>query len=128
MPIFTHNRIFRIWSYTISHKWLIIRGNQTIAEGQDDYHPDDFNVDIEFTGVCYLQMPSSFDGLSISEIGISEKHELASYNGKIFKLNNETQTGYIVADGFIVGKNKWFGKDRIHDMGLKHDEILAEYY
>ena len=53
------NRSFEVWDYLVSHKQLIIRSPGT--------EPGQLHIDLYFRGVHYLQCPSWFVGLSITQ-------------------------------------------------------------
>jgi len=123
------NRIFKIWAYTVSHNFLIIRSPMKFPD-QDDYNEDSkYNIDIEFSSVAYLDIPTILKGIELQEIikddEIPEnllKFKLDSY--KIFRLKSEHEFYYIVASNLSIGINKWINQDKIMNFKLKHDEIL----
>jgi hypothetical protein len=125
------DRKFRIWSYTVSHNILIIRSPLSYKDA-DNFNPLlSYNIDIEFIGVTYLDIPTRLNGFEIKEAekNIPDKI-LDQFNltgGRIFEIISETKRYYIIAGGFCIGKNKWITEDRISNMDLQYDEVLTVY-
>jgi hypothetical protein len=123
-------RIFRIWAYTVSHCFLLIRSTQ-LFEGIEGYSKDtNYNVDIEFWGVGYLDLPDMLNGISIKEAQeiVPEKFRKypSSMGYKIFEIKSEGSIFYVVAGGCRIGKNKWDTENRVLDPNLEYDEIVAK--
>lgn len=123
------NRTYKIWAYTVSHNFLILRSPMAFkdVEGYSEYNS--FNVDIEFTAVVYLDLPSIIHGIAIKECteNIPEKfkHYCEGTGNKLFEILSEGKFYYIVAGGYRIGKNTWIAEDRISNLSLEYDEILA---
>ena len=60
---YTSDRKFRMWAYSCSHSFLILRS--TFNSDEDKYG---YNIDIEFAGVEYLDTPMTLNGISIEEL------------------------------------------------------------
>jgi hypothetical protein len=60
--IFESDREFRIWDYTISHKTLLIRSSKYSSGGHE------FNIDIQFSNVVWMNLPSDFKEIVVSQI------------------------------------------------------------
>ena len=124
-------RSFKIWAYTVSHGFLILRSPMRFPD-QDDYDEIyDCNIDIEFTAVAYIDLPYSFLGLAIRELteNIPDKyiHYKNDLGFKVFEINSGGNIYHIVAGSYIIGENKWpLGEDRITNYRLEHDAILAD--
>jgi hypothetical protein len=88
-----------------------------------------FNIDIEFTAVVYLDIPSLLNGVTISEItdDIPDKikHYASSSGSKVFEIKSDGDCFYVVAGGFMIGKNYWVSEDKILNIDLEYDEVLA---
>ena len=120
---YTSDRKFRMWAYSVSHSFLLLRST---------YNPDEerrgFNIDIEFVGVDYLDMPITLQGISIEELkeGLPEKFSKYqnSVRYRVFQIKSDANY-YIVAANYLVGKNSWIGEDRMINSSLKYDKILA---
>jgi hypothetical protein len=89
-------RRFQIWLYTVGHRQLLLRSNK------DDNCVT--RVDILFKDVLTLQLPSSFENLSITEISRNKADALNIQVGsqltpqhKIFRLRGSNFIGYVVA-------------------------------
>lgn len=123
-------RYFKLWNYTISHGVLILRSPQIFPDMDNFCKSNAYNLDIEFTDVKYLDIPSNLFDIKIDIIkemdNIPQKILLLNnmYNSKIFKIVSGNENYYILAHSFIVGKNNWFSEDRICNPHLQHDQIL----
>jgi hypothetical protein len=124
MP-YTSIRKFRIWGYSVSHSFLLLRSS---------YNPDEerrgFNIDIEFVDVDYLDVPMSLDGISIEELKENLPEKFKKYQNsprfRVFQIKSDVNY-YTVAANYLVGKNDWIGEDRMINSSLKYDEILTTY-
>ena len=127
--VFISDRIFRIWAYTVSHCFLILRSPQLFEDVEGYANATNHNVDVEFWGVSYLDLPDILRGVKIKELkqdvpGRLEKYLI--YKGtRIFELESEEHLFYVVAGGCRVGKNNWVNEDRISNPDLEYDEIVA---
>jgi hypothetical protein len=120
------DRIFKIWSYSVSHSFLLLRSTNN---EEDEVLREGYNIDIEFGGVGYLNLPVILQGISIQEIkeDIPEKFKryLPSLGHRVFEIKSD-ETYYIIAGSYRVGKNNWGdNEDRIFNPSLEYDEILA---
>ena len=66
------------------------------SANNEDEEQNGYNIDIEFWGVAYLDLPDMFKW---------------AY--------------YIVASGCKVGKNNWLNENRVLNPSLEYDEIFA---
>lgn len=124
------NRVFKIWAYTVSHSFLILRSPMKFPD-HDDYNESyDYNVDIEFSVVAYLDLPNVLRGITITELTERMPEKLIHYKKdlgfKIFKIKSEEHAFYIVAGSYRIGKNRWLNEDRIVNLNLEYDEIIAK--
>ncbi len=121
--IFDSNRIFQIWIYTVSHAVLILRSVNNSESEMSGY-----NIDVEFWGVGYLDLPDILNGAYIKEVkeNIPEKFTIysSSRGFKIFEIKSEGNLFYIAAAGYIAGKNSW-DSDRVLNPNLEYNEIIA---
>lgn len=123
------NRYFKIWAYTVSHNTLILRSPMKHND-QDDYSEElSFNIDIEFSAVAYVDLPSSFLGFTIKEMVENVPAKFVHYKledkYKVFEIISNGNSYFVVAGSYRIGTNKWFSEDRIFNIGLDYDEILA---
>ena len=51
------DRLFKVWDYLVSHKQMVIR-----SLGPEE---GSLNLDLHFTGVEYVRVPTILDGLSV---------------------------------------------------------------
>lgn len=120
---YTSSRKFRIWAYSVSHSFLLLRST---------YNPDEerhgYNIDIEFAGVDYLDIPATLQGIVIEELKDNLPEKFAKYQNslrhRVFLIKSDANY-YIVAANYLVGKNDWIGEDRMINSSLKYDKILA---
>ena len=130
--IFQSNRTFRIWAYSVSHESLVIRSLMTYEDQEDYNEQTDHNIDLEFWGVSFINLPSTLPNLGVKLVEIINlpeyiNRECCQYDEKAFEITGEGKLFYVLASSLLIGKYKWFQGDRIFDVGLnlKHDEIIA---
>jgi hypothetical protein len=123
------NRVFQIWAYTVSHCFLLLRSPLKFPDqdGFDENHS--YNIDIEFSAVAYIDIPTLLSGIEITELinNIPEKFQQfkTDQGYKIFQLKSNEKNYYIVAGSYRIGKNKWVAEDRVLNMNLGYDSIIA---
>ena len=117
----------------MSHGFLILRAPLYTPDKSDPYYDPElsFNVDIEFTDVSYIDIPSLFKGISISSIKENIPIKFMPYlnvpTRKLYQLESEDKVFYIVASYCLIGTSTWINEDRIHFMDLKYDKVLMEF-
>lgn len=128
--IFESNRNFKMWAYTVSHSSLILRSEMRYPD-QDDSENYQYNIDLEFLTVQYINIPSTFKTLRIREITEKElpqeiDRDLLMYGMKTFELQTNGNKYYIISGSLLIAKNVWYNEDRIfnYNANLKHDEII----
>lgn len=122
------NRHFRIWGYTVSHSGLLLRSEQKYHDVANYDESKGFNIDIEFNGVSYINLPSDLYGLTLRQVISEVPQSLLSFvkfERKVFEISSNKAIYYVVAHSYLVGKNNWLTEDRLTNFGLHHDEILA---
>jgi hypothetical protein len=121
------NRNFQIWTYSAGHSLLVIR-----SPNNEDDETKGYNIDIEFWGVCYLDLPNILRGVTIEEIQDNVPEKFSKYSSslgyKVFKIKSKGSIFYVLAAGYRVGKNNWGNEDRISNPNLEYDEIVAASY
>ena len=86
-----------MWKYLISHRQLLLR-----AVKSPGYLT---RIDLLFTNVSFMQISTSFNGLSVyeadpGELGVTQA--ALPYSGyKVFKLTDSIGFGYVVGASFI---------------------------
>src|SRR5688572_10122978 len=132
MKEFSH-RIFKVWAYTVSHSFLILRSPLMFPD-QENYDKDkDFNIDIEFIGVEFMEIPSMLEGIVITELVderiptklLGLKTKLGGKGNKFFEIKCQGHTYYLVAANYRIGKSRWISEDRISNPNLEYDEIIG---
>lgn len=106
MKTFASTQRFRMWEYTVSHSTLLLR------------HRSDFaTVDIIFSGVDYLEIPDTFNGLEIGAPTAQEEERLLARankkkeNGRLpdfrpYLLLTESRRCFVVAASCVVCESK----------------------
>lgn len=121
------NRNFKLWAYTVSHSCLIIRSPMFIDDFENQDKSSIYNIDIEFSSVTYLDIPSSLNGLSIVQCTQQIPDKFKDYirpDLQVFEIRSQGKSYTIISDGYRIGKNKWISDDRITNMNLEYEEIL----
>lgn len=128
--IFESNRNFKMWAYTVSHSSLILRSEMRYPD-QDDSENYQYNIDLEFLAVRYINIPYILNKLRIREITEKElpveiDRDLLKYGMKTFELQTNGNKYYIITGSLLIAKNIWHNEDRIfnYNADLKHDEII----
>lgn len=123
--LYTSDRIFKIWSYSVSHSILLLRSTND-EEDEGKAMKEGFNIDIEFTGVGYLDIPVMLKGISVNKIEEYKKFDKysARLGYKIFEIKSDRDY-FIIASSCVVGKNNWINEDRLINPYLHYDEVLA---
>lgn len=85
------------------------------------------NIDIEFSAVEYLDIPRSLSGIWINDVTGNAPKKFSNFSPrfKVYEIKSEEKIYHIVAGGYRIGKNEWGLEDRISNMTLEYDEILA---
>ncbi|MEN9609431.1 MAG: hypothetical protein RLZZ628_245 [Bacteroidota bacterium] len=127
---FKSENYFQPWIYIVSHSQMIIR-NQTYPSVRGETDPICDTIDIEFWGIDYINIPTSFRGIDI-QIESNPSTLLQDYKKKwggvkIFKIISEKQIYHIIAAGCVVGKSHWVNEDRLSNFSLKYDEVLMKF-
>lgn len=87
--LFRSERLFETWTYTVSHRQLLLRSNKTNALKT--------RVEILFTDVSFMLITPLFRGLQIS-LSDPSALEFASVGNKpLYQLETENFTGYVAA-------------------------------
>ena len=94
---------------------MLIRSEMQYADVEYPikYSPN-VTIDIEFTGIHFISIPNSFDGIKIKRIE----------NRYIF---NDNPNHFLEASSGIIGVSKWdHTKSRFDDLRLEYDEVIAK--
>ncbi len=115
-------RCFQVWTYTVSHRTLIIRSEQQYPDV--DYatkYSDNRTIDLEFSGVVSMDISNQFTLISIS---IEVPSSLNQVNGdyKVFRLNCKDRVIRITAQGCIIGTSSWINKNRVSHPYENYDD------
>lgn len=95
-PPFASSRRFRVWDYGVSHGQLVLR-----SPGEEEGGP---HLDLHFSGVEYLRLPTYLTGIRLVTAGAVELDEVAGAlpaprreGREIFVLSSEARRFVVVA-------------------------------
>lgn len=124
---YNSNRLFKVWSYSVSHSSLLLRSTYE-DDDEEKAILEGYNIDIEFSGVGYIDLPVMLNSISIRELKEGIPDKFAKYSRslgyKYFEITS-SQNYFLVASSCIVGKNNWNNDDRLINPSLEYDEIIA---
>ena len=98
--VFESNESFRFLDYQISHKQLLIRG-ENAADGQN-------NIDLIFDGTEIVNCPTGFIGVKIYQLNTEEienRNIENQYTHRVFLIITEGQEYYIKTGLLRIYKN-----------------------
>jgi hypothetical protein len=104
MDDFQSDRVFRIWDWSISHCRLLLRSPRR----PDD--PSTLNVDVMFSGVFYLELRESLEGLWIGAPSAEDDARMRSRvppgtHGRYFALRSGGKQYVVGAAHMEVAEN-----------------------
>jgi hypothetical protein len=130
--LYSSKRDFKLWAFTVSHCSLLIRSAMKYSDEDGFSESTSYNIDIEFWAVEYMNVPSYFNGVKLRQVENDYPREIPflksnKSSGKIFEIETNNLKYYVIAGGFIVGKNSWEQEDRIfnYHSNLNHDEVIV---
>lgn len=95
-----HNRLFKLWYYTVSHKQMLLRGI-----GNGGIH----NIDIYFGDVSYAEIPMEMKGVEILEATQEDidyiTQKIGYTNKKVIVLISEKHKYFVVASIIKIIEN-----------------------
>lgn len=124
------HRSFQLWAYMVSHNTLIIRSSIRFPDTDGYSDLNDHTIDLEFSGVNYIELPTHFDGLEISFATNDQVQRLTGWmddRSTAFEICTQGKSYNLVADQFIIGKSDWTFEDRIKDFNLVYPIVLFEF-
>jgi hypothetical protein len=117
-------RLFQIWIYTVSHSTLILR-----STNDEDQETKGCNIDIEFWGIAYMELPNLFKGIKVRRLANSISQNIDKFKSdagySVFEITTDDAQYYVVAAGCRVGKNNWLDENRVLNPSLEYDEIIV---
>ncbi len=102
--LYSSTRRFQFWDYTVSHQQLLLRSPLSSDQAT--------NIDIVFLGVDFLQIPSAFEGLQLSQATVQETAKVAESlncidsSCRVFSLRSQNRHYYVAAAAFIIYENQ----------------------
>jgi hypothetical protein len=106
MKILESNRIFKPWIYTVSHSMLVLRSSYEACLGEDT------NIDLYFSDVVYMALPSKLKGLLLEEdsegkeSNLLQRYSPTPSDYKVFSLTSGGERYIIIAYSVEVDTNK----------------------
>ena len=98
-------RRFQVWLYSVSHAQLLLRSNKS--------NEVPTRIDVLFKKVVSINLPTMFDGLSITEATSGEAQSLNAQVGsqsahglKVFLLRGTNFTGHVIAGAVFVHEDE----------------------
>jgi len=97
------NRRFAVWSYTVSHKQLLLRSTKD--------HAHETRIDLLFKNVLYLALPTLIHDLTVSEAdaatssrivaGVASDSPRSLDDKRVYVLRGRGPEGYVVASTVV---------------------------
>jgi len=83
------DRTFRLWAYSISHNYLVLRSPKVEADQLDCEESLSSNIDIEFITVQYIDISCLLSNIEMKElIEISDKYKKYK-DFKVFEIKSD---------------------------------------
>jgi hypothetical protein len=95
-----------------------------------NYNENTYNIDIEFWGVGFIELPDIFSitSITIQTSDIPKRFDkYIRFKYHVFSITTVEGNFYIVAAGCRIGKNNWINESRISNPRLMYDEIIHEF-
>lgn len=103
---YSSNRWFKVFDFHTSYEHFLIRSEKGTRDGYAN------NVDLIFFAVQFISIPTSFDGIKITNpcnkkaIEIEKKYALKPNKGKfVFFLESETKKHFIIASSLAIDEH-----------------------
>ena len=104
------NRKFDLWYYTVSHRMMLLRSAGSGAQP---------NLDLIFTDVSYLEMPSELKGLTVAEPTPEEMEYLRE------RAAEKPETVTVLVSGekryFVISARMKIAENHLHPLELPFD-------
>lgn len=115
--LFSSDRLFQVWQYTVSHRQLLLRSTR------DEAFPK--RLEILFKAVDFMAVPPILDGLKITACSPPEG-ELAAASAVAgsaiwYRLESRGTTAHVAAGAMVLGEDELEYDDPsalIEDFGL----------
>jgi hypothetical protein len=95
-PVIHDLRQFQLWAYAVGMRRLLLRSNQT------ESNPT--RIDVLFQGVRAINLPTSVNGLRISEAREEEQRRISGQTGlladddnRFYVVSGQSFSGYVIA-------------------------------
>ncbi|HTN08243.1 MAG TPA: hypothetical protein VL098_09705 [Flavipsychrobacter sp.] len=98
------------------------------STNDEDEETKGYNIDIEFWGIAYIELPNLFRGIKIRKLVDSIPQKIDKFKSdfgyNVFQITTDDANYYVVAAGCKVGKNNWLNENRVLNPSLEYDEIV----
>lgn len=103
-PIFSSDRIFEVWRYTVSHRQLLLRSNK------ENSSPT--RLEILFKDVVFMAIPSVMKGVTITECGAVDDElpaGMAAFrvSKPWYRIETDGAVGYIAAGAVVTNEDNF---------------------
>jgi hypothetical protein len=101
--IFSSNRKFEVWRYTVSHHQLLIRSNK--------HNSSSTRIEVLFKDVVFMAIPPVMNGLTITKCDAIDDVPLANLAGlhslkPWYRIDADRLVGYVAAGAFITNEDE----------------------
>lgn len=117
-------RIFKMWLYSVSHKSLLFRSEMQYldVEYENSIEPN-ITIDIEFSGVEFMSVPTSFTLENIQKKKKVNKYSFLT----TYEIKHDLGISIIEAASCIIGTSKFIVENRLVNSNLDYDEDISEF-
>ena len=105
---YSSERRFQLWSYTVSHKTLLLRSTKTAITPSGDTTQLEMQVDLVFLNVAHVNLPSRLMGVAVRVADEEESAATLLSSGaepeegqRVYLVDTESKAGYVVAGGCV---------------------------
>jgi hypothetical protein len=101
--IFSSPRLFEVWSYTVSHRQLLIRSNKSNS------FPT--RLEVLFKDVSFMSLPPAMNGMSVIKCRKLDPKlpaflRSASSSKPWYRIDAEGLVGYVAAGAFVTHEDE----------------------
>lgn len=101
-PIFSSDRVFEVWRYTVSHRQLLLRSNKGNSAPT--------RLEILFKDVAFMAVPPVMKGVTITECGAADDELPAGINAlrvskPWYRIEADGTVGYIAAGAIVTNED-----------------------
>ncbi|HEY4199310.1 MAG TPA: hypothetical protein VGM83_02005 [Devosiaceae bacterium] len=103
MPIFSSDRLFEVWQYTVSHRQLLMRSNKSYSAPT--------RLEVLFKDVAFMAVPPVMKGMSITNCTTADEELLLNLaalpsSKPWYRLEADGAVGYIAAGTIVTNEDE----------------------